>query len=114
MPAPSFGVKAINLLNRFDLFEPSQKIMRCCMSLFFGVSSFDLVQDLIALIDPGTRLLFPNKDQRVFEMPYNPAILEVQFRREIELGHTAVTVGRGECSNGVRRGWPRASACLMK
>jgi len=50
-------VRLIVLSDRLDLFQPSQKPVRGCMCFFSSLSTFDLVQDFIALVDSGAHLL---------------------------------------------------------
>jgi hypothetical protein len=62
------------------------------MGGFLIFSPFYLVQDLVSLVDPRANLLLPSKARRVFEIPDDAPILEMQFRREIELNqHVAET-----------------------
>jgi hypothetical protein len=53
------------------------------MGGFLIFSPFYLVQDLVSLVDPRANLLLPSKARRVFEIPDDASILEMQLRREI-------------------------------
>jgi len=50
-------VRLIVLSDCLDLFQPSQKPVRGCMCFFSSLSTFDLVQDFIVLVDSGAHLL---------------------------------------------------------
>src|SRR4051812_26963739 len=79
------------------------------MGGFLIFSTFYLVQDLVSLVDTRANLLLPSKARRVFEIPDDASILEMQLRREIELNqHVAETFDVGGGSE--RAGKPPASA----
>jgi hypothetical protein len=62
------------------------------MGGFTILGAFDLVQDLVSLVDPRADLLLPGKARRVFQIPDDASILEMQLRGEIELNqHAAET-----------------------
>ena len=79
------------------------------MGGFLIFSTFYLVQNLVSLVDPRANLLLPSKARRFFEIPDDAPILEMQFRREIELNqHIAET---SDIAGGSERpGKPPASA----
>ena len=80
------------LIQNVELLHPSHEQMRRSMGGFLIFSPFHLVQDLVSLVDPRANLLLPSKARRVFEIPDDAPILEMQFRREIELNqHVAET-----------------------
>ena len=90
--------------------------MRRSMGGFLIFSPFHLVQDLVSLVDPRANLLLPSKARRVFEIPDDAPILEMQFRREIELNqHVAETsdivpaVPREQENRRGQRGLPQYS-----
>jgi hypothetical protein len=56
------------------------------MGLFVALSTLHFVQNFVALIDSRSSLLFASKRLRVFEIPNDPPILEMQFWRKIKLG----------------------------
>src|SRR3954462_6973186 len=79
------------------------------MGGFLIFSTFYLVQALVSLVDTRANLLLPSKARRVFEIPDDASILEMQLRREIELNqHVAETSDVGGGSE--RAGKPPASA----
>src|SRR5262249_50296018 len=74
--------------------------MCCSVGLFSALRVLHPVQDFIALVDSRSSLLFARKAHRVVEVADDPAILEMQLRREIKLNrHAAETPGctRGSC-----------------
>ena len=50
------------------------------MGGFTILGALDLVQDLISLVDPRADFLLPGKVRRVFQVPDDASILEMQFR----------------------------------
>jgi len=63
--------------------------MGCRVRLLLGLRALDRVQNLVALIDPGPRLLLARKASGVSEIADNSAVSEMQFRREVELRYHA-------------------------
>jgi hypothetical protein len=59
--------------------------MGCRVGLLLGLRALDRVQNLVALVDPGPRFLLASKANSVSQMADNPAVSEMQFRREVEL-----------------------------
>jgi len=83
---------SLSLFDDVKLLKPANEAMGCRMSLLFGLRAFDRVQDLVALIDSGTRLLLARKADSVSEIADDPAISQMQFRCENELrAHAAET-----------------------
>jgi hypothetical protein len=59
-----------------------KKTVCCSMGLFVALSTLHFVQNFVALIDSRSSFLFASKLLRVFEIPNDPPILEMQFWRE--------------------------------
>jgi len=59
--------------------------MGCCVGLLLGLRALDRVQNLVALVDPGSRFLLASKANGVSEMANNSAVSEMEFRREVQL-----------------------------
>ena len=71
------------------------------MGGFTILGALDLVQDLVSLVDPRADLLLPGKARRVFQIPDDASILQMQLRREIELDrHAAETSDSAGGSEG--------------
>ncbi len=81
--------KCLPLFDDLELLKPANEPMGCPVGLLHGPRALDRVQDLVALVDSGTRLLLAGKAGGVFEIADDPAISEVQFRCEEELRHHA-------------------------
>ena len=85
------------------------------MGGFTILGAFDLVQDLVALVDPRADLLLPGKARRVVQVPDDASILQVQFRGEIELDrHAAKTpdiAGGSEGASDAARAAPAIRNC---
>jgi hypothetical protein len=56
------------------------------MGLFAAFGALHFVQNLVALIDSGSSLLFASKGLGVFEITDDAPIPEMQFWRKIKLG----------------------------
>jgi hypothetical protein len=65
--------------------QASERTYGLPRGLLLGLRALDCVQNLIALIDPGPRLLLARKASGVSEIADNSAVSEMQFRREVEL-----------------------------
>jgi hypothetical protein len=73
--------------------------MGCGMGFLLGLCAFDLMEDLVALVDAGPRLLLARKARCVIQITDDPSIPEVNLRREIELDrHAFATAGQAKSS----------------
>src|SRR5215471_9890116 len=90
--------RVLVLFENLQFLQPSHKGMCCGVGLFAALRVLHPVQDFIALVDPRSNLLLARKARGVVEVADDPAILEMQFRREIKLNrHAAETPG---CARG--------------
>jgi hypothetical protein len=55
------------------------------MGVFPGLCALYLVQDLVALVDAGSKLLLASKAGRVVQIADHPSVPQMQLRREIKL-----------------------------
>src|SRR5262249_37403492 len=96
------AVRVAVLFENLQFLQPSHEGMCCGVGLLTALRLLDPVQDFIALVDSRSSLLLARKARCIVEIADDPAILEVQLRREIKLNrHAAETPGcaGGSCGN---------------
>jgi hypothetical protein len=69
-------------IDDFQLLQPAHELVRCSMGLLPGLRPFQRVQHLVALIDPGARLLLARKCNRVCKAADDATVGQPQLGRE--------------------------------
>jgi hypothetical protein len=82
------------LFENVQFFQPSQKRVCRSMGLFVAFGALHFVQNLIALIDSRSSLLFSSKGLSVFKIADDTTILEMQFWRKMKIGRHSAENGR--------------------
>src|SRR5262245_39640296 len=82
-----------------QLFQPAQEEMGGGIGFLAAARTLKRMQNFVALIDAGARLVLADERRRIFDVANDAPVDEPELRSENELLHGRITGALGGCSD---------------